>query len=91
MGSFILTTKERLDSDLTDGHDDTMDCVHEPWQDDTTHDASLIIPYCLLYTIRVKMDDYQALQKQNTAKSDSWFFVRELWLVIQLFLLSLFH
>ena len=30
VGSFILTTKERLDSDLTDGHDDTMDCVHEP-------------------------------------------------------------
>ena len=37
------------------------------------------------------MDDYQALQKQNTAKSDSRFFVRELVLVIQLFLLILFH
>jgi len=25
-----LTATERLDSDLMDGHDDMMDCVHEP-------------------------------------------------------------
>lgn len=29
----FLTTAERLDSDPTDGHDDMMDCVHEPWHD----------------------------------------------------------
>ncbi|CAL9221896.1 unnamed protein product [Arabidopsis halleri] len=29
-GPFSDSNRERLDSDLTDGHDDMMDCAHEP-------------------------------------------------------------
>lgn len=59
-GPFSDSNRERLDSDLTDGHDDMMDCVHEPWHDSWCFISSPLWVTSHYYS---QIDDYQVCKR----------------------------